>query len=126
MRTKLANDKLDAIIKMVEKEGVNAPKLIDELKSLRVKALEEKDPLVVKILRLTYEYLGENESFGVEGQFEEDEEGNEYPLEIDEKENLLYLLSLLQNAEQKVNREELKDYRDALKSELYLDTYLSE
>jgi len=119
MRTKLANDKLDAIIKMVEKEGVTAPKLIEELKSLRVKALEEKDPLVVKVLRLTYEYLGENESFAVEGQFEEDEEGNEYPLEIDEKDNLLYLLSLLQNAEQKVNREELKDYRDALKSELY-------
>ena len=66
-----------------------------------------------------YEYLGENESFGVEGQFEEDEEGNEYPLEIEEKENLLYLLSLLKNAEQKVNREELKDYRDAMKTELY-------
>jgi hypothetical protein len=119
MRTKLANDKLDAIIKMVEKEGVHAPKLIDELKALRAKALEEKDPLVVKVLRLTYEYLGENESFGVEGQFEEDEEGNEYPLEIEEKENLLYLLSLLKNAEQKVNREELKDYRDAMKTELY-------
>ena len=82
-------------------------------------ALEEKDPLVVKVLRLMYEYLGENESFGVEGQFEEDEEGNEYPLEIEEKENLLYLLSLLKNAEQKVNREELKDYRDAMKTELY-------
>lgn len=119
MRTKLANDKLDAIIKMVEKEGVQAPKLIDELKALRVHALEEKDPLVVKVLRLMYEYLGENESFGVEGQFEEDEEGNEYPLEIEEKENLLYLLSLLKNAEQKVNREELKDYRDAMKTELY-------
>ena len=49
----------------------------------------------------------------------EDEEGNEYPIEIDEKENLLYLLSLLENAEQKLNREELKDYRDALKAELY-------
>ena len=119
MRTKLANDKLDAIIKMVEKGGVNAPKLIDELKSLRVLALEEKDPLVVKVLRLTYEYLSENDSFSVEGQFEEDEEGNEYPLEIEEKENLLYLLSLLKNAEQKVNREELKDYRNAMKSELY-------
>ena len=55
MRTKLANDKLDAIIKMVEKEGVQAPKLIDELKALRVNALEEKDPLVVKVLRLMYE-----------------------------------------------------------------------
>lgn len=119
MRTKLANDKLSAIIKMVEKNGVTAPKLISELKALRTIALTEKDPLVVKVLRLTYEYLTENESFNVEGQFEEDEEGNEYPIEIDEKENLLYLLSLLENAEQKLNREELKDYRDALKAELY-------
>lgn len=119
MRTKLANDKLSAIIKMVEKNGVTAPELISELKELRTIALTEKDPLVVKVLRLTYEYLSDNESFNVEGQFEEDEEGNEYPIEIDEKENLLYLLSLLENAEQKLNREELKDYRDALKAELY-------
>jgi hypothetical protein len=119
MRTKLANDKLSAIIKMVDKNGVTAPELISELKALRTIALTEKDPLVVKVLRLTYEYLSDNESFNVEGQFEEDEEGNEYPIEIDEKENLLYLLSLLENAEQKLNREELKDYRDALKAELY-------
>ena len=105
MRTKLANDKLSAIIKMVEKNGVTAPELISELKALRTIALTEKDPLVVKVLRLTYEYLSDNESFNVEGQFEEDEEGNEYPIEIDEKENLLYLLSLLENAEQKLNRE---------------------
>jgi hypothetical protein len=104
---------------MVEKNGVTAPELISELKALRTIALTEKDPLVVKVLRLTYEYLSDNESFNVEGQFEEDEEGNEYPIEIDEKENLLYLLSLLENAEQKLNREELKDYRDALKAELY-------
>ena len=119
MRTKLANDKLSAIIKMVEKNGVTAPELISELKALRTIALTEKDPLVVKVLRLTYEYLSDNESFNVEGQFEEDEEGNEYPIEIEEKENLLYLLNLLKNAEHKVNREELKDYRTSLKTELY-------
>jgi len=32
---------------------------------------------------------------------------------------LVYLLTLLQNADHKVNREEIKDYRDALKAELY-------
>ena len=101
MKTKTANDKLTDIIKIVEKGGVTAPKLINELKALRVLALEEKDPLVVKVLRLTYEYLSENESFNVEGQFDEDEDGNEYPIEIEEKENLIYLLTLLQSAEQK-------------------------
>ena len=119
MKTILANEKLSAIISLVEKKGVDNPKLIEELKSLRVMALTEKDPLVVKVLRLTYEFLTENSAFNVQAQYEEDEEGNEYPIEIEEKENLLYLLNLLKNAEHKVNREELKDYRTSLKAELY-------
>ena len=61
----------------------------------------------------------DNSSFDVQAQFDEDEEGNEYPIEIEDKENLLYLLSLLQNADHKINREEIKDYRTALKLELY-------
>ena len=52
-------------------------------------------------------------------QYDEDEEGNEYPMEIEENENLLYLLNLLKNADHKINREEIKDYRTALKEELY-------
>ncbi len=119
MKTALANEKLDAIIKNVEKKGVEAPKLIDDLKALRELALKEQDPLVVKVLRLTYEFLEENQCFDVEAQFEEDEEGNEYPIEIDDKENLLYLLNLLKNADHKINREEIKDYRSSLKMELY-------
>jgi hypothetical protein len=54
-----------------------------------------------------------------EDEYEEDEEGNEYPIEIEDKENLLYFLNLLKNAEHKINREEIKDYRSALKLELY-------
>ena len=86
---------------------------------MREYALKEQDPLVTKVLRLTHEYLTENNSFDIEAQYEEDEEGNEYPLEIEDKENLLYLLNLLKNAEHKINREEIKDYRTALKEELY-------
>ena len=86
---------------------------------MREIALKEQDPLVTKVLRLTYEYLQENEAFDVQAQFEEDEEGNEYPLEIEDKENLLYLLNLLKNADHKLNREEIKDYRTSLKEELY-------
>ncbi|MEN9699565.1 MAG: hypothetical protein RLZZ301_763 [Bacteroidota bacterium] len=119
MKTLRANQKLDEIIAKVEKKGLEAPKLIDELKELREMALLEQDPLVVKVLRLTYEFLTENESFDVEAQYEEDEEGNEYPLEIEDQDNLLYLLNLLKNAEHKINREEIKDYRSALKLELY-------
>ena len=119
MKTLRANQKLEQIIADVEKKGLEAPKLIDDLKELREMALLEQDPLVVKSLRLTYEFLQENDCFDVEAQYEEDEEGNEYPIEIDDKENLLYFLNLLKNADHKINREEIKDYRSALKLELY-------
>lgn len=119
MKIGAANIKLDEIIKKVEKSGVNAKGLIADLKELREFALKEQDPLVTKVLRLTYEFLEQNESFDVQAQYEEDEEGNEYPLEIEEKENLLYLLNLLKSADHKINREEIKDYRTALKDELY-------
>ena len=119
MKIAAANTKLDEIIAKVEKKGLKAPKLIEELKELREYALKEQDPLVTKVLRLTYEYLADNESFDVQAQYDEDEEGNEYPIEIESTENLLYLLNLLKNADHKINREEIKDYRTALKLILY-------
>lgn len=119
MKTLRANQKLEQIIANVEKKGLEAPRLIEDLKELREMALLEQDPLVVKVLRLTFEFIQENECFDVEAQYEEDEEGNEYPIEIDDNENLLYFLNLLKNADHKINREEIKDYRAALKLELY-------
>lgn len=119
MKLATANSKLDEIITLVEKKGVTADKLIANLKELRELAIKEQDPLVTKVLRLTYEYLAEHENFEVAAQYDEDEEGNEYPIEIEAKENLLYLLNLLKNADHKINREEIKDYRTALKLDLY-------
>ncbi len=120
MKTEIANKRLNEIIQKVEKKGVDAKGLIDDLKEFREKhAKVEKDPLVTKVLRLAYEYLEENKSFDVQAQYEEDEEENEYPIEIEDKENLSYLLTLLLKADHKINREEIKDYRNALKEELY-------
>ncbi len=120
MKLAAANKKLEGIIKKVEKDGLGATKLVEDLKELREYALKEQDPLVTKVLRLSYEYLIENSNaFDVQAQFEEDEEENEYPIEIEDKENFLYLLNLLVKADHKINREEIKDYRTALKLELY-------
>jgi hypothetical protein len=119
MKLAAANKKLDAIIAKVEKEGILAAGLIDELKELREFALKEQDPLVTKVIRLSYEYLIENETFDVQAQYDEDEDGSEFPIEIEDQDNLLYLLNLLRNADHKINREEIKDYRTALKEELY-------
>ena len=119
MKIAAANKQLDVIIAKVEKEGILATGLIDDLKELRELALKEQDPLVVKVLRLTYEFLSDRNAFDVQGQYEEDEEGSEDPVEIEDKDNLLYLLDLLKKADHKINREEIKDYRTALKMELY-------
>ena len=119
MKIAAANKKLDTIIENVEKNGVLASGLIEDLKELREFALKEQDPLVTKVIRLTYEYLTENQAFDIQVQYDEDEDGSEYPLEIEDQENLLYLLNLLKNADHKINREEIKDYRTALKEELY-------
>ena len=119
MKTQDANDKLDALLAKVEKKGVEAPKLIETLKELRNIALLEQDPLVVKTLRLMYEFIEENKNFNVQALYEDDDEGNEYPLEIEDTENLVYLLTLLKDAEHKINREEIKDYRTVLKEQLY-------
>lgn len=119
MKIAAANKKLDTIIENVEKNGVLASGLIEDLRELREFALKEQDPLVTKVIRLTYEYLTENQAFDIQAQYDEDEDGSEYPLEIEDQENLLYLLNLLKNADHKINREEIKDYRTALKEELY-------
>lgn len=119
MKLAAANKKLDAIIKNVEKDGVKATNLIEDLKELREYAFKEQDPLVTKVLRLSYEFLQDRNAFDVQAQYEEDEEENEYPIEIEDNDNLLYLLNLLKNADHKINREEIKDYRTALKQELY-------
>lgn len=119
MKLAAANKKVESIIKNVEKDGIKADGLVEDLKALRELALKEQDPLVTKVLRLTYEYLTENSAFDVQAQFEEDEEENEYPIEIEDNDNFLYLMNLLLRSDHKVNREEIKDYRSALKLELY-------
>lgn len=119
MKIGAANKMINTIIAKVEKDGILADGLIEDLKALREYGLKEQDPLVTKVIRLTYEYLTEKKTFDVEAQYEEEEEGGEYPLEIEDKENLLYLLNLLLDADHKINREEIKDYRTALKESLY-------
>ena len=52
MKLAAANQKLESIIKNVEKDGVSAGNLIEDLKELREYALKEQDPLVTKVLRL--------------------------------------------------------------------------
>lgn len=154
MQTLRAQKKVDAIIEDVNKNGIIAENMIKELKELREMAQIEKDPLVVKTLRLVYTYIEDEGSFDLnlleeeeiediedldneteevveekiveDEEIEEEEEAEEEIYEFstvedfeEKRDNFLYLLSLLRDAENEYNRIELKKLRSYLWEEIH-------
>lgn len=114
-----SNAKIDKLLASLEK-GFEAEKLVKSLMDLREDALVDEDPLLAKVLRLSSEYITENDCFDHTVEKEEDEEGEEFLIEPGtDAENLSYLLHLIKKAENKFNREEIKEMRTFLKLKLY-------
>ncbi|GAA4291273.1 hypothetical protein [Aestuariibaculum suncheonense] len=106
---------IDKIVKDLDQTGINTDALIDDIKTLRGYALEEQIPLVVKVLRLTYEHIEENETFLIPMPEDEEEEYEvEAAVESSPVESLKYVLSLMRNLDNKINIADLKTYRDSL------------
>lgn len=121
------------IVKMqldLAKKGINKAALIKGLQELRPFALEEKDPTLTKVIRLTYEHIENNGTFNIPIPADEeiaDDLGDDDHEEVahlivntietdaDRVESLNYLLSLMLDRTNSSNREELFVYRDALK-----------
>ncbi|AXT49586.1 hypothetical protein D1818_01665 [Aquimarina sp. BL5] len=121
MENKKALKLIDKILTDLEKSGINTDTLIEDLKALRSYALEQQVPLVVKVLRLTYEHIEENDSFLIpipdDEPIEEQENENEAPVkneDVNPVESLMYLVSLFKDIKNKMNVMDLADYRDAL------------
>jgi len=113
--------------KELAKNGLkNLDKIIKGLKEVRPFALEEQDPTLTKVSRLTYEYLEENKTFSIPLppekaiEVEEGEEAelilNEIKTDEDRVESLDYLLSLMLDRVNPSNRQDMFEYRDALKA----------
>ncbi|MEX0812604.1 MAG: hypothetical protein WD048_10345 [Chitinophagales bacterium] len=109
MQEKAANKLIEEIRKTTKKKGFDPEYLVTQFKELRKYALEEQDPTVTKVLRLSYEFIGANESFmiGLE----------EFTPESDE-ECVDFFLQLLSESDKPLNREEIKEFRDVLKDNL--------
>lgn len=118
------------IVKLQKDLAKNGIKKIDGLvkglKELRPYALEEQDPTLTKVIRLTYEHIEENKTFNIplppEEAFEveEDEEEaqiilNEIKTDEDRVESLDYLFSLMLDRKNPSNVQDMYEYRDALK-----------
>ncbi len=119
MENKKAIKLVDKILTDLDKTGINTDTLITDLKELREYALEAQVPLVVKVLRFTYEHIEENDSFLIPIPDDEpiDEETEETTVDTTVKdpiESLKYLVSLTKSLNNKTNISDLREYRDAL------------
>lgn len=119
MKSVKANKALESLIAKIATD-FDVDYIIEELKKVREIALEEKDPLLVRVFRQTYEYLEENKAFDVtiEKEYSEDEDGEEIETLKEpgtDAENLSYLLGLIIKSENKFNRDEIKEMRSWFK-----------
>jgi hypothetical protein len=110
---------VDKILENLDNTGINTDTLISDIKELRAFALDEQVPLVVKVLRLTYEHIEENNSFLIPMLEEEDEAGdetNDVEVQVENVpvESLKYLILLIRNLNNKINISDLKEYKDLL------------
>lgn len=111
LENKAAIKLIDKILANLDKTGINTDKLIDDIQQLRTYALEAQIPLVVKVLRLTYEHIEKYGSFLIPVLVDEDDDAE---VENEPVESLKYLISLIKNLNNKINVSDLKEYRDLL------------
>ena len=114
MENTKANKLIDKILKDLDTSGINTDALIDDIKELRTYALEEKVPLVVKILRYTYEHIESNDSFLIAIPNDEPVDENNLVVEGEAAspvESLKYLIELTRNLNNKGNINDLQLYK---------------
>ena len=112
------NKVINDLIAQVEKNGIEVEDVVTKLKELRPLAIQEKDPLLARTIRLTYELLEEEEDFelnclaGIAEEGEEEEEVEEE--EGTAEENLVYLLQLWIQSDNKYNRDEIREFTNKM------------
>ncbi|OEK08753.1 hypothetical protein A8C32_00300 [Flavivirga aquatica] len=117
MENRKAIKLIDKILENLDATGINTETLIDDIKELRTYAIAEQIPLVVKVLRYTYEHIEENDSFLIPILDDEpinEEDSMEENVEVSPVESLKYLIALIKNLDNKINISDLKEYRDLL------------
>lgn len=110
------------------RNGIVTNTIIKDLKELRPFAVEEKNPLLAKVIRLTFEHIETYQTFDIPipddepVENAEGEEGIEEAVEVEEteekaidpQESLDYLLSLMAESKNKVNALELREFSNNL------------
>lgn len=106
---------IEKLKELVAKKGIVKDEVVKMLSELRPYFIEQNEPLITRVVRLTAEYIDENDGFDLNLLAEEDENGEiveEIDMEADDsfnevKENFLYLLDLFLHPDNPINKEEL-------------------
>jgi len=127
-------ESIEELRTFVQKNGIVKDEVVDKLLAIRPHFIENNQPLVTRVIRMTAEYI---EHFGYfnlnllaeEPEAEDDEESEEVEATLDEeidmdgedsftemKDNFLYLLDLFAHPDNQMNKEELTRVKH-----LYLD-----
>lgn len=109
---------LDKIQRDLMRNGIVVNTVVEDLKELRPYAVEEEDPLLAKVIRLTYEHIDAYQTFDIpipdDEPIDENDESTASP-DSDPQESLDYLLSLMSDTSIKNNEIDLREYSAALK-----------
>jgi hypothetical protein len=120
---KLKNPKAQKLIDKIQRDlmrnGLIVNTLVEDLKQLRPFAIEEENPLLAKVIRLTFEHILATDSFEIaipvdEPIDENEEEEETTAIESTPQESLDYLLSLMHDTTIKNNVIDLREYSRAL------------
>ena len=118
MENPRAQKLLNKIQRDLLRNGIITNTIVADLRELRPYAVEEKNPLLAKVIRLTAEHIETYGTFDIpipEDEPLEDFEADETEeKEIDPQESLDYLLSLMAESNNKINALELREYSENL------------
>lgn len=117
LESKKAQKLINQLIEDVSSSGIQVEPQVEQLKTLRSLAVEEKLPVIAKALRLTYEHLEEFETFVAPIPQEEvfDEQGNLVEQEkVTGSDSLVYLMNLIKKSDNKLNLSEIREYNSFL------------
>ncbi len=129
MQSNLKNDKVltnTKYYKLIEKvkEEINnngvSTAIVDDLKAMRVLVVAENQPLLAKVIRLTFQHIEKNGTFNVAIPEDEPIEGFEEELttsKINPVESLDYLLSNMSNISKKSNVADIREFVADLKEQ---------
>lgn len=101
------------------RNGIIINTIVEDLKELRPYAVEGENPLLAKVIRLTYEHIDAYQTFNIPIPEDEPLDENEEvsaSTEFDPQESLDYLLSIMCDTSIKNNEMDLREYSKDLQN----------